>query len=96
VQLASKPTEETAPAPSGPTTTLHIHLPRSDDFDADVLRMQEIEHLLSAYEGGDQVTLYIPNGIGVVRLRPHRTVTCNPALLAGLKELVGEDAVEVA
>jgi DNA polymerase III subunit alpha len=99
VQLPSKATEApqadaaSQPAPSG--VTLHIHLPRSEDFYADVRQMQRIESLLRESAGSDQVALYIPNGVGVVRLRPHWGVSCSATLVDGLRSLVGEGQIRV-
>jgi DNA polymerase-3 subunit alpha len=101
VQLPNKAANEPAteapgaPQPSFSAVTLHIYLPRSEDFDADVRQMQEIDVLLRGSAGSDQVALYIPNGIGVVRLRPHWGVSCSPALVDELRGLIGAERVSV-
>jgi len=60
-----------------------------------VRRMQEIDKLLRVWEGQDQVALYIPNGIGIVRLRSHRGVTCSRELIEELSVLVGDGQILV-
>jgi DNA polymerase III subunit alpha len=83
-----------APPPT-PGRMLRIHLPRTEDFDADVQRMQDVDALLRTSSGDDRVVLYLPNGVGIVVLRPHHTVAATPALVAQLSELVGNGAVAV-
>jgi DNA polymerase-3 subunit alpha len=72
---------------------LRLFLPRSEDFDADVQRMQELDQLLRSTEGDDQVTIYLPEAGGMVLLRPKHMVHAEPALLGGLRELLGEQGV---
>lgn len=81
------------PGPSTPTRNLRLYLPRTDDYDADVRRMQAVDYLLRSTEGNDEVTLYLPNGIGIVVLRPNHTVQLNDMLIANLKDVLGEEAV---
>jgi DNA polymerase-3 subunit alpha len=80
-------------APSG--RNLHIRLPRSIDLQADTRRMQDLDELLRAYEGPDQVTLYLPNSAGMVLLRPCYTVNASRELVTELMGVLGEDEVEV-
>lgn len=72
---------------------LRLYLPRSSDFDADVQRMQELDQLLRSTEGGDQVTIYLPEASGTVLLRPKHTVHAAPDLLGGLRQLLGDGGV---
>lgn len=81
------------PQPSG--RTLRISLPRTDDFDADVQRMQAIESVLRASSGNDQVTLYLPNGVGIVVIQSQHTVSATPALVNDLRGVLGEGRVRV-
>lgn len=74
---------------------LHIRLPRTGDLNADTRRMQYLDDLLRSYEGNDQITLYLPNKLGTVLLRPHYTVQASPALLSALAEVLGEGRAEV-
>jgi DNA polymerase-3 subunit alpha len=78
-----------------PTRCLHLYLPRTGDFDADVGLMQAADSLLRSYEGADRVQLYLPNGIGTVVLRPRYTVNLSPALVEELERMVGSEGVAV-
>ncbi len=78
-----------------PTRCLHLYLPRTGDFDADVGLMQAADSLLRSHEGADRVQLYLPNGIGTVVLRPRYTVNLSPALVEELERMVGTEGVAV-
>lgn len=75
--------------------TLHLVLPRGNDLDVDVRCMQEVDQLLRSSEGSDIVTLHIPDGEGVVLLRPHHKINCTPDLLGALRGLLGEECAVV-
>ena len=55
--------------------------------------MQSVHELLSSSNGGDQVTLYVPNGVGTVVLRSQHTVSCTPSLIDELREVLGSERV---
>lgn len=76
-----------------PARNLRIYLPRSHDFDADVALMQHVHTILSSSHGNDQVTLYLPNGVGMVVLQSQHTITLSDALVAELKQVLGHDRV---
>jgi DNA polymerase-3 subunit alpha len=101
-----------APEPAAPTSsngngysshqsarTLRLHLPRTEDFDADTRRMQDVHDLLLRHRGddeeGDQIRLYMPNGVGTAVLRPYYTVRVSDDLVTRLMGFLGEDNVEV-
>ena len=84
-----------SPPPAASGRTLRIHLPRTEDYDADVRRMQDVDSLLRNSSGNDRVTLYLPNGVGIIVLRPHHTVAASPDLIHHLSELVGSESVAV-
>jgi DNA polymerase-3 subunit alpha len=102
-----------APEPAAPTSsngnghigsyhaarTLRLHLPRTEDFDTDTRRMQDVHDLLLRHRGddeeGDQIRLYMPNGVGTVVLRPYYTVRVSDDLVTRLMGFLGEDNVEV-
>jgi DNA polymerase-3 subunit alpha len=79
--------------------TLRLHLPRTEDFDADTRRMQDVHDLLLRHRGddeeGDQIRLYMPNGVGTAVLRPYYTVRVSDDLVTRLMGFLGEDNVEV-
>ena len=94
----SAPTPASAETFSAPTfngRTLKLHLPRSQDHESNVQCMQSVHDLLCSSNGGDQVTLYVPNGVGIVVLRSQHTVNCTPSLLNGLREVLGSEQVAV-
>jgi len=72
---------------------LRIYLPRSHDFDADVALMQHVHQILSNSHGHDQVTLYVPNGVGMVVLQSQHTITISDALIAELQQVLGPERV---
>lgn len=87
----------TAPASSQePRDTgrrLHLHLPRTDNQESDVRRMQAVHNLLCDHEGHDQVIIYVPNGVGTAVLRPHQTVCISNELVGSLTRILGEERV---
>ncbi len=82
-------------APGFNGRTLKLHLPRSQDHEGDVQCMQIVHDILCTSSGGDQVTLYVPNGVGIVVLRSQHTVNCTPGLLDGLRKVLGPEQVAV-
>lgn len=74
---------------------LHLNLPISADVQHDIRRMQDIDDLLRACEGGDQVLLYLPNGVGTLVFQPHYRVHASPDLVRQLVTLVGADNVSL-
>ncbi len=80
----------------GPTRTLHVHLPRTDDLMNDTRTMQDVHELLRANEGNDDIRLYMLNGVGRVVLQPYYRVLVSPGLLDMLHDMLGEASVSVA
>jgi DNA polymerase-3 subunit alpha len=80
------------PAPS-PGRKLRLYLPRTGDDEADVRRMQDVYNVLRASSGPDEVTLYLPNGVGIVVLQSQHTVTLSSGLLDGLAGVLGAERV---
>jgi hypothetical protein len=80
---------------SAPTRDLRLHLPRTADLTADTRRMQDLHELLRAYEGDDQVTLYMQRGNELVVLRPYYTVHASHALLDELADVLGREHVDL-
>ncbi|PMP85478.1 MAG: DNA polymerase III subunit alpha, partial [Chloroflexus aggregans] len=76
-----------------PARNLRIYLPRTNNFDADVALMQNIHRVLSASQGNDHVTLYLPNGVGMVVLQSQHTVELSDQLVAELQQLLGPERV---
>ena len=79
------------PAPSG--RKLRLYLARTGDDEADVRRMQDIYSLLRDSRGPDEVTLYLPNGVGVVVLQSQHTVSVSAGLLDSLRGVLGPERV---
>jgi DNA polymerase-3 subunit alpha len=86
-------TAETSSAPAFNGRTLRLYLPRSEDHEGDIRRMQDVHTILLSSSGGDQVTLYVPNGVGIVVLRSQHMVSCTSGLLDGLREVLGPERV---
>jgi DNA polymerase-3 subunit alpha len=78
-----------------PGRNLHIRLPRTSDLKDDTRRMQHLDDLLRDHEGSDQITLYIPNGAGMVLMRPCYTVNASRELVTEVMGVLGEDSVEL-
>jgi DNA polymerase III subunit alpha len=72
---------------------LRLYLPRTGDDEADVRRMQEVYSILRDSSGPDRVTLYLPNGVGIVVLQSQHTVNLSAGLLTGLERLLGTGRV---
>lgn len=93
----TQPTLAQHSEPVGPppalTRTLRLYLPRTDDYDADVQRMQEVYGVLRNSNGADQVTLYLPNGVGIVVLQSQHTVSASAGLLDSLRSVLGVERV---
>ncbi len=90
--MSSSHSEPTPPAPT-PGRTLRLYLPRTGDDEADVRRMQDVYSVLRDSNGPDRVTLYLPNGVGIVVLQSQHTVSVSPALLESLKGVLGPERV---
>jgi DNA polymerase-3 subunit alpha len=88
---SAAPAYDSAPPPSG--RTLKLYLPRTDNYDADVRRMQELESVLRTSNGSDQVTLYLPNGVGIVVLQSQHTVSVSQHLMSELHAVLGQERV---
>jgi DNA polymerase-3 subunit alpha len=82
---------EPPPAPAG--RNLRLYLVRSGDDEADVRQMQNVYSVLRDSSGPDQVTLYLPNGVGIVVLQSQHTVTMSSGLLDGLRQVLGPERV---
>ena len=97
IQIARKEddTRPSAPAPTGPQYHLHITLCRSDDFDADVRCMQEVDKALRRFAGEHKVSLYMPRDDWNVVLEPYQRVNPSPELLTTLREILGDSRVQV-
>ena len=63
---------EAAPA-AGPQYTLHLHLPRTDDYNADLRCMQQVAKQLQQHRGAHRVILYLPKDEFDDRARSRRT-----------------------
>jgi DNA polymerase-3 subunit alpha len=83
------------PVPSGPQYILHIHLPRTNDYVADLRCMQEVARHLQQYHGDHQVLLHLPKDDMIVLLEPMERINPTPELVAQLTDLLGEGSVEV-
>lgn len=83
------------PAPVASKNTLRLYFHRSDNFDTDIRRMQEIDQVLRQYEGDDDVVIHVPNGVGIVLLKTHVGVRCNDTLVGSLAQMLGDDRVIV-
>ena len=74
---------------------LRLYLPRTGDHEGDVRRMQDVYSVLRDSSGPDQVTLYLPNGVGTVVLESQHTIAVSPALLEALRQVLGPERVVV-
>jgi DNA polymerase-3 subunit alpha len=75
--------------------SLRLYLPRTGDFDADVLLMQRIDRVLRQSAGEDNVILHLPNTEGVVLLQPRHKVSCSDELLGALRSELGSESVVI-
>ncbi len=82
-------------APTGPQYTLHIHLPRTDDYVTDLRSMQEVARHLQKYRGDHKVILYLPKDDALVVLEPMERINPSQDLVAQLQGLLGEGSVQV-
>ncbi len=73
--------------------SLRLYLPRTSDFDADVLLMQKIDRVLRQSAGDDNVIIHMPNTEGVVLLQPRHKVRCTDELLDTLRSELGPESV---
>jgi DNA polymerase-3 subunit alpha len=78
-----------------PKRSLRLRLVRSRDEDAMVRQMQQVDDVLRARGGSDEVLIYVPNGNGTAVLRPNYGVNISPDLLQQLEHLLGEGRVLV-
>jgi DNA polymerase-3 subunit alpha len=97
IQIAKKEDESrpAAPAPSGPQYHLHVTINRTEDFDADVRCMQEVDRVLRRFVGQHKISLYIPRSDCIVVLEPLNRINPAPELIAALTELLGEGRVQL-
>ena len=97
IQIARKEDEArpAAPAPTGPQYHLHVTLCRSEDFDADVRCMQEVDRILRRFAGQHKVSLYLPCDDCNVILEPLQRANPAPELIAALREILGEEQVQL-
>jgi DNA polymerase-3 subunit alpha len=54
--------------------TLRLYLPRSESYEHDVALMQTVYSLLNSVNGDDRLTLYVPNGVGMVVMQSQQTI----------------------
>jgi len=69
---------------------LNIFISRTNNHDEDVRRMREVIVLLSAVEGRDRFTFYVPNPQGMVQLDFPNHSTNYAQVQDSLNELIGE------
>ena len=86
---------DTATRPPVAGRILRLYLPRTGDHDGDVRRMQDVYSVLRESAGPDQVTLYLPNGVGRVVLESQHRVAVSPGLLEALRRVLGPERVVV-
>ncbi|MBC8161533.1 MAG: DNA polymerase III subunit alpha, partial [Roseiflexaceae bacterium] len=84
-----------APVANGSKHTLHLSFSRTRDFDADIRMMQDVDELLRAYEGEDEVLITLFNQASRVVIKPHHTVRTSDDLLGPLRGMLGSEAVVV-
>lgn len=76
--------------------SITVHLPRSDDDEADVAKLKDLIVRLQEFQGEDRVRIAIPNVHGTVIVDfPQVSTTFCPILKRRLIELVGEDGLTV-
>jgi DNA polymerase-3 subunit alpha len=88
-----QPTETVAPV--GPQYTLHIRLPRTEDYVTDLRSMQEVARHLEKHRGDHKVLLYLPKDDVLVVLEPMERINPAQELLSQLTGLLGEGSVQV-
>jgi DNA polymerase-3 subunit alpha len=84
---------DSAFATPAPAHSLRLYLPRTNDFDADVLLMQKIDRVLRQSTGDDNVIIHMPNKEGIVLLQPRHKVRCTDELLGALRSELGAEGV---
>jgi DNA polymerase-3 subunit alpha len=85
---------ETQP-PVGPQYTLHIRLPRTEDYVTDLRSMQEVARHLEKHRGDHKVLLYLPKDDVLVVLEPMERINPAQELVAQLTGLLGEGSVQI-
>jgi DNA polymerase-3 subunit alpha len=75
--------------------TLRLYLPRSESYEHDVALMQTVYSLLNSVNGDDRLTLYVPNGVGMVVMQSQQTIGIGDGLVGALQELLGSERVLV-
>jgi DNA polymerase-3 subunit alpha len=88
-------TPQSPQTPSGPAYTLHIHLPRSENYIDDLRCMQEVARHLQQFRGEHSVRLYLPKDEVFVVLEPMERINPTQELVARLAGLLGESSVQV-
>ena len=84
------------PTPDQPLRTLRIHFRLSGDDDADQRRLDALMRLLESYPGQDPFYLHIARGDEALRVDfPRRTTRYGPELVTDVRQLLGEDALQV-
>jgi DNA polymerase III subunit alpha len=69
---------------------LRIYLPKTEDVDEDIRKMQELDKLVKRFPGENRFILYVQNCIGLVALRPYaHTVDCCEAFQSEVVNLLG-------
>ena len=89
------PTESAQTAPAGPQYTLHIQLPRTDNYVTDLRSMQEVARRLQQFRGEHKVVLYLPKDDALVVLEPMERINPANELVSQLTALLGEGSVQV-
>ncbi|HEY0607641.1 MAG TPA: OB-fold nucleic acid binding domain-containing protein, partial [Herpetosiphonaceae bacterium] len=89
------PTPQAAPQPSGPQCTLHIYLPRTDNYIDDLRCMQEVAKHLQQFQGDHKVRLYLPKDEVFVVMEPMERINATQELVARLSGLLGETSVQL-
>ncbi|HEX6287887.1 MAG TPA: DNA polymerase III subunit alpha [Herpetosiphonaceae bacterium] len=97
-RIEIKRKEETPPSAqpaSGPEYTLHIHLPRTENYIDDLRCMQEVARHLQQFRGDHRVRLYLPKDEVCVVLEPMERINPTQELLVRLAGLLGESSIQV-
>ncbi|HEY0734624.1 MAG TPA: DNA polymerase III subunit alpha, partial [Herpetosiphonaceae bacterium] len=89
------PAPQAAPQPSGPQCTLHIYLPRTDNYIDDLRCMQEVAKHLQQFQGEHKVRLYLPKDEVFVVMEPMERINATQELVARLSGLLGESSVQL-
>lgn len=89
------PTPQAAPQPIGPQCTLHIYLPRTDNYIDDLRCMQEVAKQLQQFQGDHKVRLYLPKDEVFVVMEPMERINATQELVTRLSGLLGEASVQL-